>query len=56
MSEQDNNFYVVYRHLADLSEGSELTPDQVDELEAIDQIRRLVTEVSEEPPKFCTST
>ena len=56
MSEQDNKFYLVYRQLSDLSDGPELSSEQVDELEAIDQIRRLVTEVSEEPPKFCTST
>jgi hypothetical protein len=49
-------FYVIFSELAKADEQQDISAVFSDEIDAIEQVMRMVVDVNEEPPQFVTST
>jgi hypothetical protein len=56
MTSEGGRFYLIYRDLLQLANGADVGAVSLEEMDEIDQIRKLVVEVTTDPPQFCTST
>jgi hypothetical protein len=56
MSSEGGRFYLIYRDLRQLANDADVHAVSPEEMDEIDQIRKLVVEITTEPPQFCTST
>lgn len=54
-NDETTRFYLIFEELAKAEKDvvSDLTLDEIDEIE---QVRRMVVDVDDEPPRFTTST
>ena len=54
-AEEESRFYIIFDELAK-AEHESAGHVSADELDEIEQVRRMVMDVTEEPPVFMTST
>ena len=49
-------FYVIFSELAKAAEEREVSDVTSDEIDEIEQVMRMIVDVTDEPPQFVTST
>lgn len=52
-AEETTRFYLIFSELAKVCDEQDATSDEINEIE---QVVRMVTDVNDEPPQFVTST